>query len=290
MDLLTYINRKNNILLDGAMGTQLAARGLEMSCVNNITHPEDVLSIHRDYVRCGCDILITNTLTMNRIYVESHNMDVDVEAVNRAGAGLAREAARGGQFVLGDMSSTGQMLEPYGNYSEKDVYETFREQAEMLAGSGVDGFILETYIDLREALCALRACRDAASLPVLATISFTTTAGGGRTIMGNTAEETAQRLSEEGACALGVNCGELSPAETAGIIKTMRNHTALPLIAQPNAGKPRLEKGQTVFDMQPAAFARGILQCIEAGATLVGGCCGTSPEHITAVARMIGKA
>lgn len=160
----------------------------------------------------------------------------------------------------------------------------------MLAGSGVDGFILETYIDLREALCALRACRDAASLPVLATISFTTTAGGGRTIMGNTAEETAQRLSEEGACALGVNCGELSPAETAGIIKTMRDHTALPLIAQPNAGKPRLEKGQTVFDMQPAAFARGILQCIEAGATLVGGCCGTSPEHITAVARMIGKA
>lgn len=290
MDLLTYINEKKNILLDGAMGTQLAARGLEMSCVNNITHPEDVLAIHGDYIRCGCDILITNTLTMNRIYIESHNMDVDIGAVNRAGAKLAREAVRGGQFVLGDMSSTGQMLEPYGSYSEKDVYETFREQAEILAGSGVDGFILETYIDLREALCALRACRDTTSLPVLATVSFTTAAGGGRTIMGDTAEETAQRLAEEGACALGVNCGELSPAETAGVIKTMRKHITLPLIAQPNAGKPRLENGKTVFDMQPAAFTQGILQCIEAGATLVGGCCGTSPEHIAAVAKLIGKA
>lgn len=291
MDLLTFIDEGKTILLDGAMGTQLAARGLEMSCANNISHPDEVLAIHRDYIRCGCDILITNTLTMNRIYIESHHMDVDIEAVNRAGAELAREAAQGGQFVLGDMSSTGQMLEPYGNCTEKDAYEAFREQAEILAGSGVDGFILETYIDLREALCAVRACRDAAaSLPLLATISFTTTAGGGRTIMGNTAEEAAGQLAGGGACALGVNCGELSPAEIAKVVKTMHRHTALPLIAQPNAGKPRLENGQTVFDMEPAAFARGILECIEAGARLVGGCCGTSPEHIATLARLTGKA
>lgn len=290
MDLLAFINEGKTVLLDGAMGTQLAARGLEMSCVNNISHPDTVLAIHRDYIRCGCDVLITNTLTMNRIYIESSNMDVDIEAANRAGVELAREAAQGGQFVLGDMSSTGQMLEPYGSCSEKDAYETFKEQAGILAGSGVDGFILETYIDLREALCAVRACRDAASLPILATVSFTTTAGGGRTVMGNTAGEAAQQLTEAGACALGVNCGDLSPAETSEIIMTMRRHTTLPLIAQPNAGKPRLKGGQTIFDMQPAAFAEGILKCIEAGAGLVGGCCGTSPEHILALARLTGKA
>ena len=107
--------------------------------------------------------------------------------------------------------------------------------------------------------------------------------------MGNTAEETVQRLAGAGACAVGVNCGDLSPAETAEIIKMMRRHTDLPLIAQPNAGKPRLKDGQTIFDMQPAAFAEGILQCIEAGAGLVGGCCGTSPEHIAAVSALIGK-
>ncbi len=289
MDLRQVIGEKKMILLDGAMGTQLAARGLEMSCANNITHPADVLEIHRSYLDCGCDALITNTLTMNRLYLETHKLNLDLEAVNRSGVELARRAARNGQFVLGDMSATGQMLEPYGPYSEIEVYETFLEQAAILADAGVDGFILETFVDLREARCALRGCLDAAVLPVLVTLSFATTARGGRTIMGDIAGQAAELLAEEGACAVGANCGELAPSEMAAIMGAMRAHVSLPLIAQPNAGKPRLEQGRTVFDLPPHAFAVGILDCIKSGAGIVGGCCGTSPGHITAVARAIGR-
>lgn len=289
MDLRQAIGEKKMLLLDGAMGTQLAARGLEMSCANNITHPDDVLEIHRAYSNCGCDALITNTLTMNRLYLESHRLALDLEAVNRSGVALARRAARNDQFVLGDLSSTGQLLAPYGPYSEKQVYETFLEQAAILADAGVDGFILETFIDLREAGCALRACRDAAALPVLVTLSFATTVRGGRTIMGDSAGEAAQLLAEEGACAVGANCGELAPTEVAAIIRTMREHVSLPLIAQPNAGKPRLEQGRAFFDLPPDAFAEGISDCIAGGAGIIGGCCGTSPEHIAAVAGLIGR-
>jgi 5-methyltetrahydrofolate--homocysteine methyltransferase len=131
---------------------------------------------------------------MNRIYIETHNVGADVRDVNRAGAELARQVAENHQYVLGDMSSTGQLLEPYGTYKESQFYNTFKEQAEVLAEAGVDGFIIETMFDLREALCALRACEDNFALPVIASIAFATENKGGRTIMGNTAEECANVL------------------------------------------------------------------------------------------------
>ncbi len=280
MELSVLLSEKFPVLLDGAMGTQLAEVGLEMGGQVNLTHPDQVRSIHRGYVEAGCDVLITNTLTMNRIYIETHRMGLDVEAVNLAGVSLARTEARGGQYVLGDMSSTGQMLEPYGSYEESQVFDTFSEQARYLLEAGIDGFIIETMFDLREASIALRACREAASLPVIACIAFQTAGQGGRTIMGNSAAECARALSEGGVDVVGANCGEVTPTAMAAVIRCMREATSVPIIAQPNAGAPELVNGRTVFRMSPGEFADGIAECLQAGAGIVGGCCGTTPEHL----------
>jgi len=274
-------------LLDGAMGTELARRGLVEGGQQNVHDPAAVESIHESYRAAGAEAIITNTLTMNRIFIESHGMDVDPVRVNTEGAAIARRAAGADRPVLGDISSTGQLLEPYGDWTEARFIEAFREQARVLAAGGVDAFLIETMIDLREALCALRSCRTECRLPVLVTLSFATVEKGGRTAMGNAAGDAAAALAAEGAAAVGANCGSLTPLETASVIAAMRERTDLPLIAQPNAGKPRLESGRTLFDMDPQRFAAGILECVRAGARLVGGCCGTRPEHIAAVAEAL---
>lgn len=291
MNLTAFLSTGNApILLDGAMGTQLAEAGLEMGGQNCLSHPQAVLAIHQHYAACGIDLLITNTLTMNRISIEAHGLGVDLRAVNLAGARLAHEAASPHQYVLGDISATGKLLEPLGDLSEAAAYKAYLEQAGILAEGGVDGFIIETMFDLQEALCALRACKEAAAhLPVLVSMAFNTAARGGRTLMGNSAQACARELEDAGASAVGANCGSLDPFQTAEIIAAMRQATELPLLAQPNAGKPRLEGECTVFDMSPADFAAGIGACLQAGAALVGGCCGTSPAHIRAVAKAFGR-
>jgi 5-methyltetrahydrofolate--homocysteine methyltransferase len=289
MDLPTFLVKKQAILLDGAMGTQLGDRGLSMGGQSNLSSPDQVLGIHKEYSQCGCHILITNTLTMNRIYIETHNIGVDVREVNLVGAKLAKKAADKNQYVLGNISSTGQLLDPYGNLPESAAYTAFAEQASLLAEEGVDGFIIETMIDLREALCALRACKNVSSLPAIVSMAFSASKNGGRTIMGNSAEECAIALTESGAQAVGANCGDVDPLQMAEIVKTMRGATKLPVLAQPNAGKPNLIGNKTQFDMSPADFLKGIVECIHAGAQLVGGCCGTSPEHISTVASALSK-
>lgn len=291
-DFLKFMKDQPIILFDGAMGTELIKRGAQAGGTANLSHPDVVAAIHREYVQAGAMVLITNTLTMNRLYLETHGVSVPVSEVNRKGVELAREAAATGRYgyVLGDISSTGQLLEPYGEYSEAAFYETFKEQASILAESGVDGFIIETVIDLREALCALKACRDTAgSLPIIVSLSFDTVKNGCRTVMGNSAMELAQAATEAGAAAVGANCGSLDPGEMAEVAANLCKATDLPVIIEPNAGKPVLVGEQTQFTMSTQTFQQGIAECIRAGARLVGGCCGTTPEHIRAVARELEK-
>jgi 5-methyltetrahydrofolate--homocysteine methyltransferase len=290
MDLSTFLTKKDVILLDGAMGTQLAERGAVMGGQSTLSHPDKVLEIHKDYVQCGCHILITNTFAMNRVYIETHNVGVDVRTVNVTGVQLAKQAANHDQYILGDIGSTGKLLEPYGNLIESAAYEAFAEQAALLAEAGVDGFAIETMTDLKEALLALRACKEVSSLPVLVTMAFTTPKNGGRTIMGNAAEECARAIAEAGAQAVGANCGDIDPFQMAEIVATMHSAAELPILAKPNAGRPRVVDNKTVFDMSPEEFVKGIKECISAGATMVGGCCGTAPEHICALADAIIKA
>lgn len=283
MGLVDLLSSGRIVFLDGAMGTQLAEAGLEMGGQTCLTAPEAVLAIHQSYAECGIDLLITNTLTMNRVNIQAHGVQVDVIEVNLAGARLARQAARPGQYVLGDIGSTGKLLRPYGPLPEEEACETFREQALLLAQGGVDGFIVETMIDLREAVLAVEAIKAATDLPVVATMAFNTVRNGGRTVMGNAAQDCAKALEQAGACAVGANCGSLDPKEMAEIIGIMREATSLPLVAQPNAGKARLVDGRLIFDMTPADFVEGIKTCIAAGARLVGGCCGTGPTHVKAM-------
>jgi 5-methyltetrahydrofolate--homocysteine methyltransferase len=287
MNLTEFVLNNNPIVLDGAMGTELGASGLEMGGQNNITNPQEVRSIHKQYAACGSQILITNTLTMNRIYIQTHNLNVGVREVNLAGAKLARSAAGNRHYVLGDISSTGRLLEPYGDLKEKDASAAFREQAYLLAEGGVDGFIVETMIDLRETICAVQACKSISALPVIASMSFGDSNNGGHTIMGNSAKACAEQLTDAGALALGTNCGNLNPAQMASVVAELCKETCLPVLAMPNAGLPKLVENRTVFDMSPDAFAGGVAECLNAGARLVGGCCGTTPEHISAVKEML---
>jgi len=287
LDLWRLLKEKKVVLLDGAMGTQLDTKGLMGRGCANLDAPQAVLEVHRAYAQAGCDALITNTLTMNRIYIETHDVGVSVRDVNRAGAELAREAAGDRLCVLGDLSSTGQLLEPYGTHKEAQFHDAFREQAEVLAQAGVDGFIIETMFDLREALCALRACNERFLLPVIVSIAFQPDKNGGRTMMGDTADQCARQLTDAGADVIGANCGDLDPMQMSRVVGLLRAATGLPLAAQPNAGKPKLLEDSTVFDMEPAAFSEGVAECIRAGAQIVGGCCGTTPEHIRAVCERI---
>jgi 5-methyltetrahydrofolate--homocysteine methyltransferase len=289
MSLLELLGDQRIILLDGAMGTQLMKYGIIPGGQNNVLNADKVLEIHKQYSNCGCDILITNTLTMNRIYIETHTLDVDVAEVNAAGVKIATAAKGKDQYVLGDMSSTGKMLQPYGDYSELDFFTAFKEQAMVLAQSGVHGFMIETMFDLREALCALRACKDTGSLPVLVSIAFSTVDNDGRTMMGNSVEECVRSLSKEKPDGIGVNCGDLDPMQVSTIVSKMREFTDIPILAQPNAGKPKHIDNKTVFDMVPEHFVAGIVKCIEKGARIVGGCCGTTPGHISQLKRELER-
>jgi 5-methyltetrahydrofolate--homocysteine methyltransferase len=288
LNFKNFLTSSKFIILDGAMGTELERRGALGRCNSNLTNPEIVEEIHRDYFNAGSHAVITNTFSMNRLYIETHNLKIDVKEVNSSGVKSARNAAEEDGYVLGDIGSTAQMLEPYGTCKEEDLYNTFKEQASILSEAGVDGFIIETIFDLREALCAVRACRDVSGIPVIASMSFQTVKNGGRTMMGNSAEECAGRLTEEGADAVGANCGDLSPKEIAEIVSIMKKSTTLPIAAQPNAGKPKLEGGE-VFYMEPVLYATETLECYKAGATIIGGCCGTTPKHIKILSELIEK-
>lgn len=288
MDFIDFLKGNKVIILDGAMGTELERRGSQDKCASNLTRPEIVEAIHRDYRNAGSQAAIANTFSMTRLYIETHNLNLDVEEVNLSGVKLARNAVGEDGYVLGDIGPTGGMLEPYGTCKENDLYNTYKEQASILSNAGVDGFIVETMFDLREALCAVRACKEVSRIPVIASISFQTTKNGGRTMMGNSAEECAARLTEEGADAVGANCGDLSPREMAEIVTIMKKSTSLPVAAQPNAGKPNLAGGKVIY-MEPEIYAAETLECYKAGAAIIGGCCGTTPEHIKILSESIAK-
>lgn len=272
------------VILDGAVGTQLEEHGSVMGGQSNLTTPDIVLEVLSDYSKTGCHIITANTLTMNSVYIERHGLDIDVRSVNLKGVELAKKAAREDQFILGDMSSTGKLLEPYGPVSESEAFDSFCEQAPILEEGGVNGFIIETMIDLNEALCALKACVTVSNLPVMVSMSFSTSKNGGRTVMGNSAEECTKALTEAGASAVGTNCGNVDPFQMAEIISIISASTTLPVLAMPNAGKPKMIDGQSIFDMSPSEYLEGIKECIKAGAKIVGGCCGTTPEHISVLA------
>lgn len=280
MSFLDYIKENDLTLLDGAMGTELKKKGVMGNFKNNLENEEIVKNIHDNYIKAGSKAIITNTFSMNRLYLENSVTDTELKNINKKGVEIARKAAGNQVFVLGDISSTGKLLKPYGNYEEKEFIDVFIEKTKILADAGVDAFIIETMVDLREAVCALKACKEVSKLPVIVSLSYDRVDKGGRTIMGNTVEESVKKLSEQGADVIGTNCGSLSPLEIAEIVNIIKNYSNLPIMVEPNAGEPKLKDGETFYDMEPQDFTEGIRACVNAGAKIIGGCCGTTSGHI----------
>ena len=271
------------VATDGATGTQLQQRGLPMgTCPDfwNLAQPEKVQEVGRCYVEAGSQVLLTNTLLANRFMLARHGLAERVADVNRAGVEISRRAAANRAAVFASVGPSGLMLLT-GQVTEESLKAAFVEQVEAIAEAGADGIVIETMSDVAEAALATAAAHET-GLPVVACMTFGSGAKKDRTMMGVTPEQAAEQLAAAGADVLGSNCGQ----GIAGMVEICsRLHAAIngPIWIKANAGLPEVVEGQTVYKQTPAEFASYVPQLIEAGAALIGGCCGTTPEFIRAV-------
>lgn len=280
------------LLLDGAMGTELAKVkpvSLQGNLRVNETHPVDVARIHAQFLRAGSRAVTTNTFQLNALTPEQERQNVDLDALNKRGVSIARSVAGNDFSVLGGIGPTGRLFGMDECMTDVAVRSAYFAQAKSLTATGeVDALIIETMTSLREALLALEACREATDKPVIVSMSYYTMNRDIRTLNGESAAECAQQLVEGGADCVGTNCSTFLMHEMARVVAAMRAAVArVPIIAQPNAGQPHGEA--SIYDMTPEGFADGVQLCIDAGATVVGGCCGAGPECIGEVARRVGK-
>jgi methionine synthase I (cobalamin-dependent) len=292
------IDRPGAIIADGAMGTMLQQVGLEpgdLPMLWNVDHPGRVGAVHRAYLQAGARILLTNTFNGNRFRLAIHGLEGRADELNRAGARLLRAeiedyAKKAGtetlqSVVAGDIGPTGEILAPLGKLLFEDAADAFAGQAAALIAGGADLIWIETMSDLEEVRAAVEGTRRAsADIPVIVTMTFDTH---GRTMMGVKPEAAAVTLVEWGVAALGGNCGN-GPDEMLAAISRMR--AAAPdaiLVAKPNAGMPEFVDGNTVYRATPDMMAQSAIQLRDAGARIIGGCCGTTPAHIAAMARAI---
>jgi 5-methyltetrahydrofolate--homocysteine methyltransferase len=281
------------LLLDGAMGTMLQKAGLksghEIGELWNLDHNRDkVLQIHIANVRAGSNVIISNTFGANRIKLEHYGAADRLARINIEGARIAREAAQGGTFVAGDIGPSGEILEQWGGTISADKLRgVYEEQAAALAEGGVDLFALETFMDLEEIKIALEAVKKVCDLPVLASMTFQASPAGMRTMWGLTPQDTARGLAAAGAEIIGANCG-LGIREMIKVVSGLAEGTDRPVAAQPNAGAPEMVDGATVYRETAEQMAGFTPELAAAGARLIGGCCGTTPEYIAAAKRNLG--
>src|SRR5437016_11648470 len=267
------------LVCDGAMGTMLYANGVFINKsfdALNVTQPDLVAEVHQEYVRAGADIIETNTFGANRIKLGSFGLADRLHAINEQGARIARHAADDRAYVAGAIGPLGIRIEPWGKTGVDEARDYFREQAQALADGGVDLFILETFRDLNEMGAAIDAVRAVSDLPIVAQM---TTEEDGNTLDGTPPEKFAPELERRGATILGVNCA-VGPAPMLDTIERMAAVTRRRLSAQPNAGKPRDVEGRNIYLCPPEYMAAYARRFIMHNVRLVGGCCGTAPEHI----------
>lgn len=284
--LLAEIDRNSWLLADGAWGTELQQRGLEPGSspeLWNLTHREEVSSVAKSYVENGVSILITNTFGANVFVLRRHGLEEQLADINRAGAKISVEASAGKALVFGAMGPTGQLL-AMGEVTEEEIYESYRLQSLSLRDGGVDALLIETMIDLEEMKLAARAARDHTGLPLVLSMTFDSGRTKTQTMMGVTPEEAVKVMEEAGAWAVGANCG-LGPEYYVRVCELMRQVTSKPIWVKSNAGIPELVDNTAVYPQDPGAFAGFASQLREAGANIMGGCCGTTPAHIQELRR-----
>ncbi|MDE3170480.1 MAG: homocysteine S-methyltransferase family protein [Acidobacteriota bacterium] len=278
----------NRVLVcDGAMGTQLQAAGLELGACGeqwNLTHSDVVLAIQSAYVGAGSDCLITQTFGASSINLARHGLASFADEINRAGADIARRAFAGrAGYVLGDIGPFGGMLKPLGSVTPETASAAFHQQACTLVASGVDAVIIETQTSLEELRLAIDAARAAGAPCIIASVAFEVTRNGRdvRTIMGTTPEQAAEFIQRSGAQVVATNCGAgVDINWMAQILARYRRVCDLPLMAKPNAGRPVLENGRWIYKQSPEEMADGLPKLLDAGARIVGACCGSTVAHI----------
>ena len=284
---------RRTLLCDGAMGTQLQQAGLEPGGCGeawNLDQPDRVLTIQRAYVEAGSDCLITNTFGASRIMLERHG-EARVEQINRAGVEIARAAFgehRG--WVLGDIGPFGGLMEPYGDMPADRVAQSFAEQVSALVTAGADAIIIETQTAFEELELAIDAARAAGAPCIIASMAFDLMRDGNevRTMMGISPEQAAEFMTDHEVDVAALNCGTgVDMIKAAETIERYREVFAGPLMAQPNAGQPVLEQMRVVYRQPPGEMADGLPGLLAAGAGIVGGCCGSTPEHIAGLRRVL---
>lgn len=283
---------RRTVLFDGAMGTMLMARGLPVGMapeIWNVERPDAVREVHAAYFAAGADVVSTNSFGGTPLKLAAHGLEGQAYELNHAAARLAREAAPAGRFVAGSIGPTGKFLKPQGPCSEQDLEAAFADQVRGLAAGGVDVLLAETQYDLREALAAVRGARSVSTLPVFVTMTFSLKPRGFFTLMGDTPARAAAALEQAGAAAFGANC-TLASDQMAACIRACREATGLPLVAQANAGQPVIgADGRVSYSQTLEDYVRHVPDIVRAGAAFVGGCCGTDPSFIRAMAGIVGK-
>ncbi|MHC4336483.1 MAG: homocysteine S-methyltransferase family protein [Planctomycetota bacterium] len=287
--------KKGLFLLDGAMGTQLIARGVEASKCNdylNIDSPDTIVSIHKNYLEAGSDTVLTNTFGANKYALARHGLSEEATKINTAGAQTARKAAGENKYVLGDIGPSGDFLEPLGALKPDELEKAFAEQAQVLLAGGVDGFIIETMTALDEMAIAIEAVKSVSELPVFASMAFDSSGDDFRTMMGVDVETAVSKMVLLGVDAVGFNCGKMSlddyirlAVKCACAVQNYKEDVVV--LAEPNAGTPELVEGKAIYNVPPDAFATAAEKICSAGVKIIGGCCGTGPEHIQAIAEKL---
>ena len=276
------------ILLDGATGSNLRASGMPVGvCTEQwvLEHPEVLQNLQRAYVEAGSQIVYAPSFSANRLSLSMYALEDKLAEMNRALVQLSRDAVGGRAYVAGDMATCGKPVDVEGGVRYEELIEVYREQAQLLVDAGVDLIGLETMMGVTECSAAIEAIRSVCDLPVMCTLTLDAV---GAAYFDGDAELAAQTLPALGADAIGVNCGQ-GPELYVSVIQRMRAHTDLPLIAKPNAGLPVIQSdGSAVYGMSPGKFAREMVQLKKAGAGILGGCCGTTPEHIRMLKEMCG--
>jgi 5-methyltetrahydrofolate--homocysteine methyltransferase len=284
--LLDRIHRGDVLVADGAMGSLLMERGLRRGqCPEelNLTSPGLLEEIAGLYLEAGADIIQTNTFGGSPLKLADYSLDDRAHLVNRNAVESVRKAVAGKAYVSGSCGPSGKLLKPYGDTDPEEVLESFGIQMQALADAGCDVICIETMMDLEEMLLALSAAKqEAPGIPVMATMTFDSTPRGFFTMMGNTIGKSAAAMEEAGADVVGSNCGN-GIENMVRIASEFREHTRRPVIIQSNAGLPETRGGEVVYPETPEFMAGRVSALIDAGVSIIGGCCGTTPEHIRSI-------
>lgn len=277
--------------LDGAMGTELIARGMDpMKCSDyqNIEAPDLVRSVHEAYFAAGTDAVITNTFGANAIALKRHDLADQAYDVSRAGAQIARQVSGDDRYVIGDIGPCGDFLEPLGMVKEDELKAAFTDQAKGLLDGGADGFIIETMTALDEITVAIDAVQSVSDLPVFVSLAYDPAGSEFKTMMGVDPAAAVSALAFKGIAAIGFNCGTLTMAQYEQLVGAYTSAASGPaVLAEPNAGKPQLEGDKAVYTLSPEDFAKSLRVIAQSGAAILGGCCGTTPEHLAAAVRAV---